>query len=99
VIAPHGTYARYSNPDHPCRCEGCRAAKAAYVREKRAAARAAATASLIDERGRYVAPIDHHGTQYGYQEASCRCLECTHRHAVVQKRQYAARRADLGATA
>lgn len=85
--ARHG-YGSYS---HGCRCGVCRAAKADYMRDRRAAARARAqanTRSSTGQRGaresarapgayRNVASIEKHGTRYGYEEAGCRCLECT----------------------
>jgi hypothetical protein len=55
-----------------CRCSVCRRAKAAYMRAKRAAARAEA------ERGNprvYVAEGIKHGTA-GYKDHRCRCDVC-----------------------
>lgn len=37
-VPPHGTTARYSSNNHACRCAKCRAASAAYMRGRRAAA-------------------------------------------------------------
>lgn len=85
--APHG-YGGYSRG---CRCEACRAAKADYMRARRSEARARAQANTRSSTGnrgakenartpgayRYVAPIERHGTRYGYEEAGCRCHECT----------------------
>lgn len=74
-----------------CRCGVCRSAKAEYMRERRAAARVSAHANTLSSTGkrgsrhnirevgayRNVAPIKRHGTRYGYEEAGCRCYECT----------------------
>jgi hypothetical protein len=65
-LAEHG-YNRYSNG---CRCETCRAAKAAYIGERRRAATARAAP------GRVVPGIKH-GTRRGYKELGCRCEPCT----------------------
>jgi hypothetical protein len=86
-MSEHG-YGRYTNG---CRCEVCRAAKAAYMRKRRAFGRALAqqwTATSTGQRGnrsnawapgskRYVAPIGTHGTRAGYDEHGCRCEPCT----------------------
>ena len=60
---------------HGCRCDECRAAKAAYMREKRAAAREAA-GTLIDSLGRNYVPGIKHGAA-GYKDHLCRCEVCT----------------------
>ena len=74
-----------------CRCDVCRAAKADYMRERRAAGRANArlhTVSATGRRGqhynawlpgatRYIAPLERHGTRAGYEEHGCRCVACT----------------------
>lgn len=73
-----------------CRCGVCRRAKADYIRERRAAARAIAqryTRSSTGRRGtsttawaegaiRYVAIGVTHGTRYAYDERGCRCRAC-----------------------
>lgn len=59
---PHG-YNRYT---HGCRCEECRAAKATYMRDKRARARAV---------GQRVVEGIKHGTA-GYKDHLCRCETC-----------------------
>lgn len=74
-----------------CRCEECRAAKADYMRARRARARALAQTYTVSSTGdrpngttatapgatRNFAHIEHHGTRYGYEEAGCRCNLCT----------------------
>jgi rubredoxin len=64
-------YARYSQG---CRCETCKAAKADYIRTRRAAAaglrRQAVAAGQV-----YVAAGITHGAS-GYRDASCRCPVC-----------------------
>ena len=89
MSAPHGTYARYANRANGCRCEECRDAKADYMRDRRARARRTAveagTESLrpgssstwADGAIRYIAPDIKHGTRFGYEEAGCRCFDCT----------------------
>jgi hypothetical protein len=68
--AGHG-YGRYTNG---CRCAVCRAAKAAYVRAKRAsAAELRVWTALFGER--YEATGITHGIT-GYQDHSCRCDLC-----------------------
>jgi hypothetical protein len=81
----------YSAYTRGCRCDVCRAAKADYMRERRAKARKEAqlhTRSSTGEHGhrhtafapgsyRHEASIPNHGTRYGYEEAGCRCAECT----------------------
>jgi hypothetical protein len=57
-----------------CRCAVCRTAKSAYMRERRAGARAARRAA--EDRGEaYIAAGIKHGIS-GYQNYSCRCGEC-----------------------
>lgn len=69
-MGDHG-YGRYSNG---CRCVVCRSAKAAYMREKRAAA--AKRRVLAESAGdRYVAVGIRHGLS-GYRDSSCRCDVC-----------------------
>ena len=88
-MSTHG-YGAYSTG---CRCEVCRSAKAAYMRERRAAGRDAARAAtdaatwsgprgaraVAAETGarRYVSPVAQHGTRAGYEECGCRCFDCT----------------------
>lgn len=86
-MSDHGTYARYSNPTRPCRCDACRKAKADYMRERRARARLmaqkhtsanpAGAGARTTGSVRYVAPIARHGTRFGYEEHGCRCFACT----------------------
>jgi hypothetical protein len=65
-------YARYSRGG--CRCETCKAAKAEYVRTRRAATaglrKQAAAAGQV-----YIAQGISHGYS-GYRDASCRCSVC-----------------------
>lgn len=82
----HG-YSRYT---HGCRCDECRAAKATYMREKRAEARRYAK-QLISEKGRFAAPIERHGIASGYRDHKCRCLECTAAYSAAQRREPAYR--------
>lgn len=69
----HG-YVAYT---HGCRCDTCRKAKADYMRARRAKGRALARHVQTKTRRRYVAPIEAHGTRYGYEERGCRCIDCT----------------------
>lgn len=64
-----------------CRCEVCREAKNAYMRERRAEARQEAQRHSVGKRGdvgaiRFVADVRSHGTSYAYYERGCRCSEC-----------------------
>lgn len=73
MAAEHG-YVRYTRG---CRCQVCRAAKATYVRAKRASAREKRLwVALFGDGGRYVATGITHGYA-GYQDYSCRCEVCT----------------------
>lgn len=76
----------YNAYSHGCRCSVCRAAKADYMREKRRAARRYAGPG-VTARGRYVAPIENHGTTAGYVEHKCRCPECTAVEAAREQRR------------
>lgn len=69
-MSEHG-FSRYG---YGCRCEVCRAGKAAYMRKRRAAGRQARLAAETEGR-RYVAEGITHGLT-GYKEFSCRCLTC-----------------------
>jgi hypothetical protein len=74
-------YARYSQG---CRCGACKAAKAEYIRTRRAATadlrrQAAATGQV------YVAAGITHGAS-GYRDASCRCDVCCRAKKVSQVR-------------
>ncbi len=64
IVSVHG-YAGYSNG---CRCEICRDAKAAYMRERRSSAYLTATSEPV--------PGVTHGTRSAYEESGCRCPEC-----------------------
>lgn len=81
---------RYSAYTNGCRCEVCRAAKADYMRERRAAARVLAQKHTSAPTGkrprstacapgatRYLASVDRHGTRFAYEEWGCRCFDCT----------------------
>jgi hypothetical protein len=58
-----------------CRCCICRQAKADYMRERRAAARAKAKTHQAETgRPRRLQEISH--GQAGYQEYGCRCTTC-----------------------
>lgn len=86
LIHTHG-YGGYSRG---CRCAECRAAKAAYMRARRAEAAALAVdppSWQVDSRGRYVAYGITHGTASGYVEHACRCGPCTTARATQQERQ------------
>ena len=65
TVATHG-YGGYSVG---CRCDECKAAKAAYMRERRAAAYVADSAPEAD-------PAVTHGTRFAYEERGCRCDKC-----------------------
>lgn len=80
----HG-YVAYT---HGCRCDECRTAKAAYIRERRQVAREVAarlSTNLTGNRGRewpvgterHYVPGIRHGSSYAYHERGCRCLDCT----------------------
>lgn len=59
----HGTLGGYTN--HKCRCDQCRAANSAYMKQAR-----------LKRRSRQV-PDHVHGTVNGYGSYGCRCDECT----------------------
>lgn len=87
-MSEHG-YSAYANGQ--CRCGVCRTAKADYMRERRAAARALAQKHTITPSGkrgskgnarvpgaqRHLAYVERHGTRFAYEERGCRCFECT----------------------
>lgn len=87
MIAVHG-YSAYTNG---CRCDGCRSAKADYMRERRAKARELAHKHTKSPDGsrpnrwtafdvgaeRHIASVTRHGTRYAYEERGCRCRDCT----------------------
>lgn len=58
---------RYKNG---CRCQACRDAYAAHMRQRRADAREAA------DSGTPLPPGFRHGTRYGFEERGCRCTPC-----------------------
>lgn len=61
----HGTLTGYGR-SHRCRCNLCKAARAAYQRE------------WIEKNKRNPLSTDsrHHGTAYGYGQRACRCEAC-----------------------
>lgn len=90
MAGEHG-YARYSSPRDPCRCDVCRAAKAAYSRKRRQEARALARKYTdvvlgpgwhgpvpwpVGTTRHYVSGVKH-GTVFAYEERGCRCRDCT----------------------
>jgi hypothetical protein len=62
----HGTSTGYQR--HGCRCDGCRAAAGAQVREARKGMR---------ERGAENPALIPHGTSTGYSTWGCRCWRCS----------------------
>lgn len=85
-------YARYIAG---CRCGVCRAAKAAYVRDSRAAA-AARRRQAVAAGEVYVATDITHGVG-GYQNESCRCDVCW-RAAKANRIRYSRRAEMAGAS-
>jgi queuine/archaeosine tRNA-ribosyltransferase len=80
---PHD-YRRYASSTDPCRCQQCRASKAAYMRERRRAA--AENAKRWFAAGHtHVAEGVTHGTRSAYEEHGCRCDRCS-RHQPVSSR-------------
>lgn len=67
----------YGPYTHGCRCGICRAAKAEYTRQRRAAGRALAQqhGTAQSPNGRHFVPGITHG-RFGYEERGCRCLDC-----------------------
>jgi len=100
----HG-YGPYSTG---CRCDICRAAKAAYLRARRAEHREIAAKHTVGSTGkrpapgtarapgatRYLAPIANHGTRFGYEEKGCRCFPCSDARALSDRERLARRRAE-----
>ena len=98
-MSEHG-YVAYTKG---CRCDICRGAKADYMRERRALARTVAQRHTVSSTGkrssrqnartpgatRHVAPIARHGTRYGYEEAGCRCFDCTDARTAADRRYLA----------
>lgn len=58
-----------------CRCDVCRAAKADYMRRKRAVAAEWRALAEADGWGRHFVPGITHGYA-GYQDWHCRCAVC-----------------------
>lgn len=61
----HGNYSTYSN--HGCRCEPCRVAWNAYLKELRVRRSMRLTRGLVEVE---------HGTLRAYSHYQCRCREC-----------------------
>ena len=78
----HGTPSSYKY----CRCEECRAAKAAYAREYRERCGRAGGGTRKKKKERL-----RHGTITGYNYYKCRCPECRKANAARQ-REYRKRR-------
>lgn len=72
AIRTHG-YVGYTRG---CRCDTCKAAKAAYIAGKRAAAAASARPGVA------VSGVTH-GTRFAYEERGCRCVWCCEHYAAV----------------
>lgn len=66
-ITKHG----YTGYTHGCDCDVCRAAKAEYMRKRRAEATARRRSGVKIE-GDFT-----HGTFFGYEEKGCGCWECS----------------------
>lgn len=79
----------YSGYTRGCKCPVCRAAKASYMRTRRAAARARSTAHTRASGIRYVAQTESHGTRYAFDELGCRCASCTPVGNAARRRQAA----------
>ncbi len=88
-MAEHGTYSRYAGRTK-CRCDACRAAKAAYVRESRKRAGMARVKSELAGKTHVVRGIAH-GVS-GYQNHACRCEVCCTVKSEYDKRRKAAAR-------
>ncbi len=86
-MSEHGTYTSYARRGG-CRCDLCRAAKAAYVRESRKRAGMARVKAELAGKT-YVRSGIAHGLS-GYQNHSCRCLVCITFKADYDKRRKAA---------
>lgn len=95
-----------------CRCDVCRAAKAAYSRARRAEHRQIAAKHTRSSTGkrpsnftarapgatRYIAPIERHGTRFGYEEKGCRCFACTDARLLSDQQRRARRKSEAGET-
>lgn len=74
MTATDATIHGYGPYTHGCRCDTCRAAKATYMRRRRAAAKLAAEA---DPNRDVTTARVLHGTRHAYEEHGCRCTSCT----------------------
>jgi hypothetical protein len=83
----HGTYSAYSRRNG-CRCDLCRAAKAAYVRQSRKVAGMARVRAELAGKT-YIRSGIAHGLS-GYQNHACRCRVCVTVKADYDKRRKAA---------
>lgn len=94
MTAPEGRYGdvilthSYGGYTRGCRCDICRAAKAAYSRARRAVANAPTRTPAINAKGRpiLIAEGIRHGTRHGYEEYACRCDACRTAHNRSDKR-------------
>ena len=67
-----------------CRCEVCREAKRRYMSARRSTRRMTDRIEVVEPitKARWlIAPIEKHGTRYGYEERGCRCAACCAAHA------------------
>lgn len=80
-------YVGYAAKNNPCRCSRGRAEKAAYVRARRAKARAE-----IPPDGEHVIDGIKHGS-YGYEERGCRCEVCREARRTADRRYRERKRA------
>ena len=81
------TYGAYAKKKNPCRCAKGWAAKAAYLRERRAKARAE-----IPADGEHIVDGIKHGS-YGFEERGCRCEICVAARREADKRYRERRKA------
>ena len=77
----------YSGYTGGCRCDTCRAAKAAYMRGRRGAARREGARDLAETGERRTVQWISHGTT-GYYEYGCRCERCLGEKAAHERRRY-----------
>jgi hypothetical protein len=82
VVSGHG-YGAYARG---CRCEVCRAAKAAYMRSRRKQARRAARRQLSETGVSVIAGVTH--GRAAYEERGCRCVECLDARALMWRVTY-----------
>lgn len=80
----HG-YNRYTRG---CRCEVCKQAKAAYMRERRAEARRLTQITPNRYVRRHAGRDVKHGTSFAYYEVGCRCQACRAFHNAARVKRY-----------